>query len=235
MRREKARAGDGNPMPERHQRQFAIFFVHSQPMKDPLRPLLHAWARLRRFRHRRGYGIHSPFAFQLVTGVIYEKGEYYAYRRLAALRKGTRTALRERDDRLLLRLINHHGADSCWVVGHHTELTCKYLQAGRARCRIRSTAEATPTLFHTWLANGDMPDMVCLIGCRDWHELLRALLPHCHDRCLVAIEGIHRHKGGRLWKEAIREEAVRVTFDLYDWGLLYFEKRLNKQDYLISY
>ena len=33
---------------------------------------------LRRFRKRRGYGIHSPAAFQFVTGVVYEKGEYYA-------------------------------------------------------------------------------------------------------------------------------------------------------------
>jgi len=204
-------------------------------MKHVFRALLHAWARLRRLPHRRGYGIHSPFAFQLVTDVIYEKGEYYAYRPLAALRKNTKTALSERDDRLLLRLINHHGAGSCWVVGRDTGLTCKYLQAGRSRCRIRSAAEATPALLGAWLANGGMPDMVCLVGCPNWYGLLRTLLPHCHDRCLIAIEGIHRHKGTRHWKEAIREEAVRVTFDLYGWGLLYFEKRLNKQDYLICY
>ena len=39
-----------------------------------LRPL--RW--LLRFRKRCGYGIHSPFAFQFVTGVIYEKGAYFA-------------------------------------------------------------------------------------------------------------------------------------------------------------
>ena len=27
---------------------------------------------LRRFRHRCGYGVHSPFAFNLITQVIYE-------------------------------------------------------------------------------------------------------------------------------------------------------------------
>lgn len=204
-------------------------------MKHLFRAILHTWVRLRRFPHRCGYGIHSPFAFQLVTGVVYEKGEYYAYRPLAALRKGTTTALDERDDRLLLRLINHHRADSCWVVGRDTDLSCRYLQAGRARCRIRHADEATPALLNAWLADEGMPDMVCLIGCPRWHELLRTLLPHCHDRCLIAIEGIHRHKGTRHWEEAISEEAVRVTFDLYDWGLLYFEKRLNKQDYLICY
>ena len=34
---------------------------------------------LARFRHRCGYGVHSPFAFHLITGVIYEKTPYYKY------------------------------------------------------------------------------------------------------------------------------------------------------------
>ena len=39
------------------------------------RPLI--W--LSRFRYRCGYGVHSPFAFSLITDVIYEKMPYYAY------------------------------------------------------------------------------------------------------------------------------------------------------------
>ena len=35
--------------------------------------------RLSRFRYRCGYGVHSPFAFSLITDVIYEKMPYYAY------------------------------------------------------------------------------------------------------------------------------------------------------------
>lgn len=48
----------------------------------PLRWLL-------RFRHRRGYGIHSPFAFSFVTGVVYEQGTYYAYPELKAMYKNS--------------------------------------------------------------------------------------------------------------------------------------------------
>ena len=66
---------------------------------------------MRRFRHRRGYNIHSPFAFNLVTGVIYERGAYYAYDDLRNLRKTVPSKLRERDDRLLLRLINASAPD----------------------------------------------------------------------------------------------------------------------------
>ena len=42
---------------------------------------------LRRFRHRCGYGVHSPFAFNLITQVIYENTPYYKYKDLAAEQK----------------------------------------------------------------------------------------------------------------------------------------------------
>lgn len=42
---------------------------------------------LYRFRHRCGYGVHSPFAFNLITHVIYETTPYYKYRELAAEQK----------------------------------------------------------------------------------------------------------------------------------------------------
>ena len=35
---------------------------------------------LSRFRHRCGYGVHSPFAFNLITQVIYESTPYYKYK-----------------------------------------------------------------------------------------------------------------------------------------------------------
>ena len=38
---------------------------------------------LSRVRHRCGYGVHSPFAFELITCLFYEKTPYYAYKELA--------------------------------------------------------------------------------------------------------------------------------------------------------
>ena len=42
---------------------------------------------LSRFRHRCGYGVHSPFAFNLITQVIYESTPYYKYKDLAVEQK----------------------------------------------------------------------------------------------------------------------------------------------------
>ena len=77
---------------------------------------------LARFRHRCGYGVHSPFAFHLITGVIYEKTPYYKY-----------AALQEEEKRLdyrskkevegALRLVEIPGYDLCACCAPHVKRT----------------------------------------------------------------------------------------------------------------
>ena len=84
-------------------------------MKDWFMNLLYylkrPFIRLSRFRYRCGYGVHSPFAFSLITDVIYEKMPYYAYDLLKAEQKKRITTQRwekgiPRINRLLFRLVN---------------------------------------------------------------------------------------------------------------------------------
>lgn len=203
-------------------------------MKTGLRRLTRAWIWLRRVRHRCGYGIHSPFAFGLVTGVVYERAAYYAYTPLRRQRRLTPSALPERDDRLMLRLINHHRAATCLLVGRQTEMTRRYLEAGRAGCRIRTLADPSPRALADELRRGGGAEMYCLVECDDWPGLVAELLPYANDRTLIAVSATRRGIG-RRWREVEREERVRVAFDLHDWGLAYFDRRLNKQNYVINY
>lgn len=53
---------------------------------------------LSRFRHRCGYGVHSPFAFNLITQVIYESTPYYRYKDLAVEQKKTGFTERQKLD-----------------------------------------------------------------------------------------------------------------------------------------
>ena len=100
---------------------FAASFVPKSIMSATSRPLFFnplLW--LRRFRHRRGYGVHSPFAFGFITGVVYERTPYYAYAELVALHPwwmrlpGFRPIAR---CRLLFRLANFAEARTVSLVG----------------------------------------------------------------------------------------------------------------------
>ena len=47
---------------------------------------LRGWNWCCRFRHRCGYGVHSPSDFFLITFVVYERVAFYAYNLLHAKR-----------------------------------------------------------------------------------------------------------------------------------------------------
>lgn len=85
-----------------------------------------------RFRHRKGYGIHSPFAFSLVTQVLYSPGRYYAYAWLDGLMSRWQRVLPSRRRaclRLLFRLANYWQPTEIMAPeGSLTELA--YLHAG---------------------------------------------------------------------------------------------------------
>lgn len=95
------------------------------------------FVRLARFRHRCGYGVHSPFAFHLITGIIYETAPYYKYASLLEGEKRQATqhpsSWREeplRVKRLLFRLVNYARPETIVDAGP-LSASGLYLKAGR--------------------------------------------------------------------------------------------------------
>jgi hypothetical protein len=188
-----------------------------------LRPL--RW--LLRFRKRCGYGIHSPFAFQFVTGVIYEKGAYYAYAPLHEARQKQRATSREKDDRLLFRIVNFHQPQSMVAIGEGAEfeMACRYMQAAH-QCDFLSTTK--------W----ELPASVDLVYLHagEWSHHVDQLLALSHNHLLLVVKKPHATSETlQAWKQLCSSPLVRQSFDLYDFGLCFFQSRLNKENFVINY
>ena len=98
----------------------------------------------RRFRQRRGYGVHSPFAFEWITDVVYlQKAQYYAYAPLAEQHEAWQGVLSVKDARLLFRIANHQRAQRMLVVGQGIEREIHYLQAARPSAQIVHLPDAS--------------------------------------------------------------------------------------------
>lgn len=199
-------------------------------MTDTLRRALR-W--LRRFRHRRGYGIHSPFAFTFVTDVVYERSAYYAYAPLHRRRAHAGGRLREKDDRLLLRLANAVGPATIVAVSNHLGVTEEYLRAGRPSAHFIA---ATPYAAAATIAAAPPVDLFYLDTNGSWETLWNAAARRRSDRACFVVRGIHRTRRDlTVWRRLTADSRVRVTFDLHDFGIAFFEARLVKQDYVINY
>lgn len=179
-----------------------------------LNPLI--W--LHRIRHRRGYGVHSPFAFNFLTYVVYERGIYYAYQRLDALYPrwhrllGTRPLQRSR---LFFRLANYAHPARAVVVGG-TAADVSYMHEACKNAHFID-AGSDETADFIYLA---VPDT-------------RVLDSHVHPGAMLVLDNLRRH---RTWWRMLQQDArTRVTFDLYDVGIAFFDPKLNKQNYIVNF
>lgn len=195
------------------------------------------WVWLLRFRHRCGYGVHSPFAFDFITGVIYESGVYYAYRRLDALYGWPVRFLRLRPrkcGRLLFRLANYVHPD-VFVAWGASPATRTCLTCGCERARW--VALSGPLAGELPLSGGEGRSLlVYLEAGPGGEEVLYSLRSRFAANSVLVLAGIHRSVACRaLWKRLQAWPETGATFDLYDYGIVFFEPKRNNQHYIVNF
>lgn len=194
-----------------------------------------------RFRHRCGYGVHSPFAFNLITEVIYEKTPYYKYNDLAEEEK--RLALQKDKNwryeskkvkRLLFRLVNYVQPATVIDAGV-SAASSLYLQAAKEDAGYTAASQ----LSELFLESGVPVDFLYLHHHRRpefVEEVFRICSARTTSRSVFVIGGI-RYTSAMydLWKRMKGHERAGITFDLYDLGIIFFDKAKIKQDYIVSF
>ncbi len=163
-----------------------------------------------RFRHRCGYGVHSPFAFNFLTGVVYERTPYYAYAPLDSALPPAFRMRRRKGLHLLLRLANWLQPQVA-VVPEGASYARSYLLAGCARTVVCGHAPAAGA------------DMVLL--CKPDDEAARRV----RGGGVLVLDNLQGHR------EWFRSLPATLTFDLYDVGVAIYEQRLTKQHYIINF
>lgn len=165
---------------------------------------------LSRFRHRCGYGVHSPFAFRFITEVIYEQAAYYAYEELDR-NLPYRDWFRVRKIlHLLLRISNRRQPDVI-VCLTSAAYVAQYLQAGCRKTKITNCL----TEEHIQLCWIDEPN--------------DDIASHLNQQSVLVLNNLHKHK------EWFNTLPSAVSFDLYDIGIAFFDTKYNKQHYIVNF
>ncbi len=190
---------------------------------------LRALVWLRRFRHRCGYGVHSPFAFRLITDVIYDRRKFYAYGPLAIQRRAHVCGLSERLDQLMLRLAREVQPRRVALWGDPVDMTRRYVEAG---CQ----PDCIETVGCGRLPENRNYDWVFARRPGDSFDLFDQAARQAPNHALFIFEGIHRSKtAASNWKRITNDPRSTVTFDLYDIGLIFIHPKLNPQNYIVNF
>lgn len=213
---------------------------------------------VRKLKHRKGYGVHSPFAYDVITGVIEEKLPYYAYSRMKRT-YAKNSPIPFKVATLLFRLANRFRAHRILEIGCDTGYSILPLLLVDSRNEVISVAgtdqrrqteqhlahfrgvkerisfvEAINTLPDDYVA-----DMIVVNGAPAGLEpslFVEWLQKHVHERSLLFVRGIQPgHQLESFWDEVCECDQIEVTMDLYDYGLAIRRPRFYKQHYVVSF
>jgi hypothetical protein len=184
--------------------------------------------------------------------VLKEKLPYYAYPVLDKIVGGNR---RKRSHfRELFRITNHHNPANCISVGSATAACTMMLAKPSIEHYAIAPAEMTDSsqallcemecsIVHT---TGQLPAIIEKVGeigmlyvdasaTDDAYALLRAALPHTNKNSIVVVDGINRNKSiQEWWQQLVGDTATVITYDMYSYGLLLFDKERIKQHYTLK-
>lgn len=179
------------------------------------------WIWVLRFRKRKGYGVHSPSDFSFIRGVVLESWPYYAYGELARLhpwwvRWGGLYPMKCR--RLLFRLANFAEPETVRLVTED-QVAKDYIRS--AVPKAKNTDSGTADFVFVGRTHlGEAP-------------ALAAAMP---ERGLLVCEGIHKGEAElALWHDIQESSNTGITFDLYTYGVAFFDHSRHKQHYKVNF
>lgn len=199
------------------------------------------WNWCRRFRHRCGYGVHSPSDFFLITSVIYENSPYYAYKELKEVASiGKLPHYREKVNRLLFRLVNYFQPATLVEVGTGNGEALRYMRAARVSMQTVSLAgmDQAETLHRLKreLERIKQVDFLHIAHTSYYKEVFEMVFPYLTERSCMIVGDIYASKEREeWWKQLTGDERVRITFDLYDIGLSLFDAKRYKQNFIVNF
>jgi hypothetical protein len=162
---------------------------------------------LKRIAHCRGFGIQSPTDYWFVRYVINEHWPYYSYETLGM----DDDWMTQKLGRLYFRIANWRQPKIIESNNYQA-----YLQAG------------------CWnVVFGESSELILLTLDGDYRSRLPYIYNKVKDDTVLIVDGICKDHG--LWRELVTDERTCITFDLYYCGIVLFDKKRHKQNYIINF
>ena len=191
---------------------------------------------LRRARYSRGFGVQSPWAYRFIRYVVNEHYPYYKYEQLDEQVNGIDKRTRK-ICKLYFRLANYqqphtfvdcYPASSCYKI---------YVNAGCQKTHYQKiTKETTEEDCLRLFSNVGEYSMVCIPLSEDYRSLVDKALEHLPSSSVIIIENIKRNKEAEAyWTELVSDSRTGISFDLYYCGVIFLNKDMVKQSYVVNF
>lgn len=220
--------------------KVTFYLFRASGKRNIMTSLRKIFASVCRLRQSLGFGVHSPYIYALLTDVFRERLPYYAYEAIGQLSSESPYSSGSfKINRLLFRLVNRFLPDSIIEAGDSDGRSLKSMSLARkdAVCRNIPGGRgfSTEKLKQT-LGNSQQLDFLFISSTNAFREAFEAALPLTGEHSVFIIPSIHADKDRRMWWKAVEhDERTGFTVDLYDIGLVFFDRNHPRRNYRMTY
>lgn len=191
---------------------------------------------LRRAQYSRGFGVQSPWAYKFIRYVVNEHYPYYKYAQLKQQVYGINKRVRKLC-RLYFRIANFQQPHS--FIDYLPFSSCYkiYTLAGAKKTLYQLISQdTTPESYIRILAEVGDNSIVRASLRGNYREFIDKAIDLLPSTSVLIIEHIKRNKETEAyWKSLVADERTGITFDLYYCGLIFLDKTMIKQDYIVNF
>lgn len=192
---------------------------------------------LRRMKYSRGFGVQSPWAYRFIRYVINEHYPYYEYTHLNHEVYGINKFARKLC-RLYFRVANYCQPNLVVDYGSSTTAYRSYFKAGCKSCNVVqiSADDKGMNKIINLLEENPTIDVARVSLKGDYRKVVDELMNHVSRKSLFIIQRIKKNKETEAyWNELIADERTGITFDLYYCGIIFFDHKKFKQNYIVNF
>lgn len=186
---------------------------------------------LRRSRHSRGFGVQSPWAYRFIRYVVNEHYPYYAYDDLSRLYEGYPKQI-QKLCRLYFRIANFWQAEQAldYSAASETDIIRLYGTFMKRGCNklevvpVRHAADFSSVRLMRLSVEGN------------YRQVFEKAVSLANASTMIIVEQIKRDKESRtFWKLIVDDPRCITTFDLYYCGIIFFDKKRYKENYVVNF
>lgn len=183
---------------------------------------------LRRSKYSRGFGVQSPWAYQFIRYVINEHYPYYGY---AQLKKDIPDiSSRERKmAKLYFRIANYRQADVVLSFKSESNAYDQYIKAASHKTAVKHIDSAGQLYSETI-------EMLMLSTASGYQTIFESALQYVDEKTIIIVEGIYEDATrNAFWQQIVRDSRCITTFDLYECGVVFFDSKRYKENYIVNF
>jgi len=215
--------------------------------------LFRGWLRK---KQSRGHGIHSPFAFDLITNVIYARYGYYAFHDIRKIlsENGLEGCATPAFNHLSFRLVNHfnakhileinsaNGVNTCYLTAPASDIRCICVEKESEEVAVARKLQAASGRKSEIVATVPLPGQqlydAIFINLKEEKEKkedlsIETLLQLSHEKTFWVIYPLKNRRGKQFWHNIVNDERISITFDRKDAGIVFLRFSYHKMHYFV--